>query len=59
MESLKNKDRQNQNVVDNENKSQINEEENQQINFDSQDSQEKLKKKVPSYIFKGIKKFDK
>ena len=38
MESLKNKDRQNQNVVDNENKSQINEEENQQINFDSQDS---------------------
>ena len=28
MESLKNKDRQNQNVVDNENKSQINEEEN-------------------------------
>ena len=29
MESLKNKDRQNQNVVDNENKSQINEEENQ------------------------------
>ena len=29
MESLKNKDRQNQNVVDNENKSQINEEEKQ------------------------------